>query len=608
MKRIERIIKLSQEVGEILKTSTDPKIRAAHLLLHARLKDPKIFVTLVGETSSGKSTLINAVLKEQLLPTSSRPTTGTVTQVQFTNSKEIQFFAINRDASLESLDQEKFNYLSKTPDNELLRLYVEVSAPRNEFIGINIFDTPGYNSLLSKHEEVLSEFIPQSDIIIFLVNYRIGFNLKNQEMMNIISNVREGDDDLSVLLAINRCPPEITIENTRITEISNHAADTLHQTLKTFTIYSVFNQDDMNTIFPQAFDLWQEVLQCSLNAERMSRVEEKGKWLLFELIEKMILECESRLIAVKLEDDSVTLLEKEKQNLALALQKSLKIVEKHIDRLNRNLPRIINKDIDKLRGLINKDIFNSGKWLESASCSAFVTGHAIPFGVRQIIKKIDNYTEKTFEQMDEELSEMANRTIYSIKNDVDQIQSPDLANLLNNLALRLSALLVKNVAGNLVRGLGGVGGTAAGVGNLAKLMLSNMGKIVGKTFSREVYKQIGKTFSKKMLQRLSVGIAILIDGISFIVDANKWQGKLVEEVEKCIRQWEKDVIKELESVILPEYLISNNNLLNEIYKGFTDEIDRDIESIKIKFSTSKKAELVGYIKMLNEYKIKLEKI
>lgn len=38
---------------------------------------------------------------------------------------------------------------------------------------MRLFDTPGYGSIVREHEEVLMEFIPNSDVIIYTVNYKI---------------------------------------------------------------------------------------------------------------------------------------------------------------------------------------------------------------------------------------------------------------------------------------------------------------------------------------------------------------------------------------------------------------------------------------------------
>lgn len=166
--------------------------------------------------------------------------------------------------------------------------------------------------------------------------------------------------------------------------------------------------------------------------------------------------------------------------------------------------------------------------------------------------------------------------------------------------------LAKNGAKSIIKNLGGVGGIAAGTGNLVKMALSRGGRLFGKTFSKEVYTQIGKTFTKKMMQRLNIVLTILIEGLDFVIQANKWQNKLFSNAEKSITKWREEVEIELQSVMLSEYSIANKKLLKEIYAAFDEEINCDIEAIEKKLSINQKAELIGYIAQLNEYKIQLE--
>ena len=54
-----------------------------------------------------------------------------------------------------------FSHLVEKPDEKLLRLRITQPHPSQKYDGINIFDTPGYNSLITEHEEVLRNFIPE---------------------------------------------------------------------------------------------------------------------------------------------------------------------------------------------------------------------------------------------------------------------------------------------------------------------------------------------------------------------------------------------------------------------------------------------------------------
>ena len=102
---------------DLLEKSPDEKMLPAMKLLHEHLVNPRSYVTLAGETSSGKSTLINAFLKRKFLSAKARPTTGTVTWIDYGTSDSEKLYAINRDATVEELDYPTFLSLSENPDS-----------------------------------------------------------------------------------------------------------------------------------------------------------------------------------------------------------------------------------------------------------------------------------------------------------------------------------------------------------------------------------------------------------------------------------------------------------------------------------------------------------
>lgn len=422
-----KLSNISNEVGEILQNAKNPAIYSAHQLLHSRIINPKSFITFIGETSSGKSTLINGIIKKSILPISAAPTTGTITQLLLSDTDKTEYYAINRNATIELLDKEKFRYFTKNPDKEMLRLCIELSAPDTESLGMNIFDTPGFNSIICEHEEILREFIPQSDVVILVVNYRVGFGVENKELLNLISELFKQDVNMPVLLAINRCPIDSSIDNNRIKEITDYASDSLHQKLCPFIINSINPTSDQLDILPRNEKMWKEIIRHANSIERDIIIERKVIILLLELIDNMILECENRLIATKLDDEAILALKSKQEGLKDNLNNCFLIVDKHIKRLETNLPKIIFKKTNELIDLVKKEIYDSNKWIEAQMCSTFISAHTLPFNIRKIVREVEDYICQTFDEMDIELSEMANKAIYHINDNANQLHSPELS-------------------------------------------------------------------------------------------------------------------------------------------------------------------------------------
>lgn len=137
-----------------------------------------LLVTVLGEFSAGKSTFINALLGEKLLPMKQRETTATITKLQYgaerkmvmhykNGTKDVISLASDADPHFENFLIENF----KETDN-ILDLISQVDIKLNTDIlrSIDIADTPGFNSEYNRHTEITTEFIKYSDLIIWLFN------------------------------------------------------------------------------------------------------------------------------------------------------------------------------------------------------------------------------------------------------------------------------------------------------------------------------------------------------------------------------------------------------------------------------------------------------
>ncbi len=105
--------------------------------------DELFLLVVVGEFNAGKSALINALLGAKVLPEGVTPTTSRVTLVKWGEQVREQV-----------VDQSFALYTHPLP---LLR-------------EINIVDTPGTNAVLRHHERLTDEFVPRSDLVLFVTS------------------------------------------------------------------------------------------------------------------------------------------------------------------------------------------------------------------------------------------------------------------------------------------------------------------------------------------------------------------------------------------------------------------------------------------------------
>jgi small GTP-binding protein len=105
--------------------------------------DELFLLVIVGEFNSGKSAFINALAGSRVVPEGVTPTTAQINILQFGNSVERQV----RDPHLHV-----------------------ITAPVPLLRDIHIVDTPGTNAIIREHEAITAEFVPRSDLVLFVTS------------------------------------------------------------------------------------------------------------------------------------------------------------------------------------------------------------------------------------------------------------------------------------------------------------------------------------------------------------------------------------------------------------------------------------------------------
>ena len=576
----ERILKALDENWARLERSKNPDLLASAKLLAQHVECPRSYVTLAGETSSGKSTLINSFLGEKFLPVGARPTTGTVTCIEHGMAKELRLLAINRDATVEVLSEDQFRKLAECPDEKLLRLKVEMPLVRQGFNGLTVFDTPGFNSIISEHAEVLKEFLPESDVVVFPVSYKVGFGICDQQLMSLVGEVGEHFGALPVILVVNRVPEGTTEGDKRVQEIRLHAEDTLHQKVTLILVPSALPTATGEGTLPQTSLLWKAVYDIAFSESRAAALNVRFQLMVGDLLEQRVHEIDGELAAADVDEAEISQLEAERSEFDRQEMAAYKVIDRTMTRIESELPRLLSQLVQKLKNRVEQEVEDSNKWTDVHQCSAYVEKHVLPFGTKMAIKEVEAYLEDVFSRLDEELSEMANQTIRHLNDRAQTVQNPKLEKLLSNLCVRVGEHVASRISSNLTQGLGGVGGSAAGVGNLVKMGVKKAGALVGKTFSRQIYVNIGKIFTKRMVQALSLSSQAVVEIACFAWDASHWQKELTEKMCDIIDGWERDVLSEFESKAIPEYREANRANVREAFAGMRREIESSIEAVR----------------------------
>ena len=196
---LSRLAHIAEELGE---SSTATDIQQ----LLARINEGRFFVACVGQFKRGKSTLLNALVAEQVLPTGVVPVTSVPTVLRFGAEHSARVLMCGKWQTVQP--QELAQYVSEelNPENKKRVEGVEVFLPSPLLAsGMCLVDTPGIGSVFTTNTEATKEFIPQIDAAILVVG--ADPPISGEELALIEAVAVNVDQIVIVLNKIDRVSP-----------------------------------------------------------------------------------------------------------------------------------------------------------------------------------------------------------------------------------------------------------------------------------------------------------------------------------------------------------------------------------------------------------------
>ncbi|MEW6245058.1 MAG: dynamin family protein [Bacillota bacterium] len=129
-------------------------------------------VVVVGEFKKGKSTFINAILGEELLPTGVVPLTSTITVIRYSNTRYCHVHFENGTTAPAALSQIA-DYVTEAgnPGNAKGVSFVEIGIPSSVLGGdFLLVDTPGISSVFEQNTEETRKYLDRVDVAIVVLS------------------------------------------------------------------------------------------------------------------------------------------------------------------------------------------------------------------------------------------------------------------------------------------------------------------------------------------------------------------------------------------------------------------------------------------------------
>ena len=166
MKTIESLISHMEKEKFLEKQTADAKE------LNEKNKENELIISVMGQFKRGKSSLINSLLDEELLPTGIIPLTTVVTDIRYADKfKASVLYKTGTECEITRQEIEEYCSEEKNEKNHKNVMTLKLWTNRQPFgKGTVLVDTPGVGSVNQHNTDSTCDYLKYSDAVIFLLS------------------------------------------------------------------------------------------------------------------------------------------------------------------------------------------------------------------------------------------------------------------------------------------------------------------------------------------------------------------------------------------------------------------------------------------------------
>lgn len=205
MSKIEQLTSANSKLPSIPMSFTAAKNLVA---------DSEYNVVVCGEVKKGKSSLLNAIIGQEILPVNSEIATSQVFRIS--NSERESFALVFTDGTRKSITREELSRYGSQVDANLhgepafqnkSLSYIQVNIPI-AFLpnGVSLVDTPGLGALYKSHEWITQNYVSNAAAILFVLDPERP--IEAQEKKFILKALDVTEDIIFVMTKIDLYTPE----------------------------------------------------------------------------------------------------------------------------------------------------------------------------------------------------------------------------------------------------------------------------------------------------------------------------------------------------------------------------------------------------------------
>lgn len=188
-RRKQALATLVHQAADVLRRTGDAQRAAAAHELLVKLAEDRFTLAVVGQFKRGKSSLINAIVGRQVLPTGVLPLTSAITILRYGVRERLVVHFTGSHLTHEASLAELADFVTETgnPANrrrvEAVYLELPVRFLRR---GLEFVDTPGIGSSIEANTRTTLGFIPRCDAVLFVTSVEAPLTAAEGEFLRMV--------------------------------------------------------------------------------------------------------------------------------------------------------------------------------------------------------------------------------------------------------------------------------------------------------------------------------------------------------------------------------------------------------------------------------------
>ena len=288
--------------------------------------DAPLTLPLVGEFSSGKTTLINSLTNSHQLETATKPTTATIYQIHF-GCERCYAVAYGANGEMKEFDEISLLKNDELADSNIIDVY-DTAIKINP--SVILVDTPGLSSPDPKHKQALVDFLPYADGVLLVSDINQQLTRSVIDFVKIISLSRR-----PIYLVLTKCD---TKSPSGITEAIDYIKKNSEVKFERIVTVSA-NDNNTDNLCSLLSDVQKDKNRILKEVD-----EQRVKDITNEMLQRIELLLESSK-EDKTADDSVNYKEIELSKLKRTLERIFTSVKEYMDEDSRKIQRRFEDEI-----------------------------------------------------------------------------------------------------------------------------------------------------------------------------------------------------------------------------------------------------------------------